>query len=170
MSDEEIKPLIGRPPIKIDFDDLDKLLLIHSTLEDCASFFDCSPETIERRVRDERGECFDDYAKRKRGLGKIGLRRRQYQLAMSGNTTMLIFLGKQWLGQGDTEQDRMEALQNMTPPEPNNVTPEEDRKTRLEIIKMILESRGKVNVVRTVEPQKEAVEISPPSFVGTQGS
>lgn len=35
------------------------------------------------------------------GVGKASLRRRQFEAAMDGNTAMLIFLGKNYLGQTD---------------------------------------------------------------------
>jgi len=37
----------------------------------------------------------------KRQAGFVSLRRKQYELAMAGNATILIFLGKQYLGQAD---------------------------------------------------------------------
>ncbi len=36
----------------------------------------------------------------------MSLRRRQYSAAMDGNSTMLIWLGKQWLGQKEPEKDK----------------------------------------------------------------
>jgi hypothetical protein len=39
-----------------------------------------------------------------RELGKVSLRRKQWELANKGNTTMLVWLGKQWLGQADKQE------------------------------------------------------------------
>ena len=44
---------------------------------------------------------FCDYIEQKRGSGKASLRRRQWQAAEAGDKTMLIWLGKNWLGQSD---------------------------------------------------------------------
>ena len=38
------------------------------------------------------------------GVGKASLRRKQFEAAMDGNTAMLIFLGKNYLGQTDQGQ------------------------------------------------------------------
>ena len=43
------------------------------------------------------------------GVGKASLRRRQFEAAMDGNTAMLIFLGKNYLGQTDQGQRAEEA-------------------------------------------------------------
>ena len=47
---------------------------------------------------------FAEYFEQKRGKGKIALRRKQYDVAMSGNVTMLLWLGKQYLGQSDKQE------------------------------------------------------------------
>lgn len=39
-----------------------------------------------------------------RDRARVSLRRVQYEAAMSGNTTMQIWLGKQWLGQKDRHE------------------------------------------------------------------
>lgn len=73
------------------------------TLNEIAGWFECSPDTIERRVKEVHGINFADYFGQKRGKGKIALRRKQMQVALSGNTTLLIWLGKQYLGQSDKQ-------------------------------------------------------------------
>lgn len=63
--------------------------------------FDCSRQTLYDHVRARYGEDFPIVYGLKRGSGKISLRRAQFAQALKGNTTMLIWLGKQYLGQGD---------------------------------------------------------------------
>lgn len=92
---------IGRPRIVIDWSDFNNLCGLHCTLTEIAGFFNCSEDTIERAVKREKKCTFADYYKQKTSLGKISLRRLQWQQAESGNTTMLIWLGKQELGQSD---------------------------------------------------------------------
>lgn len=89
----------GRPLIQIDWDKFDKLCAIHCTLEEIAFIFDCSPDTIERAVKREKDMGFADYIKKASAAGKMSLRRKQFEIALSGNVAMLIWLGKQWLGQ-----------------------------------------------------------------------
>lgn len=97
--------VMGRPKKPIDFDEMDKLLNIQATLNEIAGWFDCSEDTIEKRIKDEKGMTFTDYASLKRAGGKIALRRKQFQKAMDGDTQMLIFLGKVSLGQNDNNRD-----------------------------------------------------------------
>lgn len=94
----------GFPVIPIDWEQFDKLCALHCTLEEFANYFNCSIDTIEDRVLKEHGVRFSDYLRQKSGSGKISLRRKQYQTAMSGNVTMMIWLGKQWLGQSDKQE------------------------------------------------------------------
>jgi DNA-binding Xre family transcriptional regulator len=51
MADEPKK--MGRPVKTIDFEQLDRLCNIQCTLEEIASFFDVSADTIERRIKEE---------------------------------------------------------------------------------------------------------------------
>ena len=91
----------GRPRIKIDVEEFKKLCTMQATLEEIAGWFGCSEDTIERWCKRELKMCFADAFKRFSSSGKISLRRKQFQVAMDGNATMLIFLGKQHLGQSD---------------------------------------------------------------------
>ena len=87
----------------VDWDQFDKLCAIMATLSDIAGFFDCSEDTIERAVKRVKKCGFADYIKRKSAKGVVSLRRKQYEIAMTGNPTMLIWLGKQYLGQRDRQ-------------------------------------------------------------------
>jgi hypothetical protein len=70
-----------------------------------ASVVGCSVDTLEKR--------FSDLIKKGRESGKASLRRQQWALAQKGDKTMLIWLGKQYLGQRDQEpqtyDDKREA-------------------------------------------------------------
>jgi len=92
---------MGRPRIEIDWKELDKLCGLQCSLEEIAGWFDCSIDTIEARIKETHGMTFPEYFAQKRSSGKISLRRKQYETAMAGNPTMLIWLGKQYLGQTD---------------------------------------------------------------------
>lgn len=94
----------GRPQIEINWIEFDKLCGLQCTIHEIAGWFNCSVDTIERRVLSEHGVGFADYFAQKRSGGKISLRRKQYEIAMSGNPTMLIWLGKQYLAQTDKSE------------------------------------------------------------------
>lgn len=92
-------------PIIIDWKEFDKLCGLQCSLEEIAGWFNCSIDTIEKRVKETHGITFSEYFAQKRSGGKISLRRKQYETAMAGNPTLLIWLGKQYLNQTDkTEQ------------------------------------------------------------------
>jgi hypothetical protein len=91
----------GRPPVPIDWEEFDKLCGLHCTLTEIASWFGCSVDTIENRVKQEKGLGFSEYWAEKAEKGKIAIRRAQMQQALKGDRVLLIWLGKQLLGQRD---------------------------------------------------------------------
>ena len=103
---------MARPRKEIDKKEFESLLYIQCTLEEVTAYFDnklggCSEDTIERWCKREYGEKFADISAKKRSLGKIGLRRAQFDLAKR-SASMAIWLGKQYLGQTD-EPDNTDA-------------------------------------------------------------
>lgn len=91
----------GRPRIEIDWIECEKLAELQCTLAEVAGWFKCSEDTIEARLKEAHSLSFPEYIKKFGAKGLISLRRKQLQKAMEGNTTMLIWLGKQLLGQRD---------------------------------------------------------------------
>lgn len=84
---------------KIDKTTFEKLCGVWCTLDEIAGIFDVSEDTIERWCQDTYKTTFADIYKRKSSVGKVSLRRMQYDSAKKGNVTMQIWLGKQQLGQ-----------------------------------------------------------------------
>ena len=97
---DKIKKKMGRPKIEIDWDIFEDLCNIHCTLTEMAAFFKCSERTIERAVKRQYNETFVDTYKKKCGIGKMSLRRKQFVLADT-SAAMAIWLGKQYLNQRD---------------------------------------------------------------------
>ena len=92
----------GRPKKAIDFEQLQKLCGIFCTQEECASVLKVHVETIDRNCKDAGFTGgFSEYYKIHSAAGKASLRRMQFKSAMGGNTSMLIWLGKQYLRQTD---------------------------------------------------------------------
>lgn len=90
----------GRPKIDIDFKQLEGFCLIQCSLSEIATFFNCSEDTIERRVKEHFGVTFADYFAKKRIGGLISLRRNLFKLSEK-NAAVAIFLAKNWLGMAD---------------------------------------------------------------------
>ena len=85
---------MARPKKEIDEELLYKLALIHCTMIEMADIVGVSQDTLKRR--------YADIINKGKAEGKMRLRRKQVEVAMSGNHTMLIWLGKQMLGQRET--------------------------------------------------------------------
>ena len=76
---------------KIDPEQVEKLAMMGCKISEIAAFFDVNRKTIERN--------FGTILKKGKEKGKMSLRRKQYEVAMRGNVSMLIWLGKQMLDQ-----------------------------------------------------------------------
>jgi len=92
---------MGRPLVEIRWDEVEKLLELQCTQAEIASWFRCSEDTLSRACWREHDLSFAEYSRLKRGRGRIALRRAQWKAAITGNVTMLIWLGKQHLNQTD---------------------------------------------------------------------
>ena len=93
----------GRPQSQIDYEILDELCSLQCTGEEAASVLKIDYDTLNAALKRDGHIGFSEYLGKKRGKGKESLRRCQWKAAMAGNTTMLIFLGKQYLGQSDKQ-------------------------------------------------------------------
>ena len=109
----------GRPKKNIDQTEFEKLCGLQCTKEEIASWFNCSEDTIENWCHKTYKESFSVVFDKKRGVGKISLRRAQFRLAEK-NAAMAIWLGKQWLDQREpgvkvdvtTDNDQVQQFLN----------------------------------------------------------
>lgn len=87
--------IVGRGENKkvIPPDEVMKIAQLHATTEEIAAFFGVPEQTIRYN--------FGDIITKAKSETKIALRRSQIKLALDGNCTMLIWLGKQYLNQSD---------------------------------------------------------------------
>lgn len=102
---------MGRPKKVIDYELVSKLASIHCTQEEVASVIGFNRKVFERDKKIK--EVYDDGILK----GKSSLRRKQMELALAGNVSMLVWLGKQILGQTDkvhqtqnTQIDKLDLL------------------------------------------------------------
>lgn len=91
---------MARPRKVIDQKQFENLCGLQCTLEEICSFFDVCTDTLEAWCKRTYKANFSEVFAKKRGMGKISLRRNQWQLAAK-NASMAIWLGKQYLGQRD---------------------------------------------------------------------
>ena len=89
---------VGRPKLDIDPEQVRRLARLHCTMEEMARFFGCHRDTLHNN--------FSAEIDKGRAEGNISLRRKQWQMAVEkGNVVMLIWLGKQMLGQVNERLD-----------------------------------------------------------------
>jgi hypothetical protein len=94
---------MGRPEIPIDWHAAESAANLHATGEELAAMFQCSYATLERRIRSQYNMTFGEWYAIHSTKGKLSLRRKQYEVAMKGNTTLLCHLGTHWLDQHDKQ-------------------------------------------------------------------
>ena len=63
-----------------------------------------SDTTLNRRLKERNYENFEDFYKKHNDEGRMSLRRMQWSAAENGNSTMLVWLGKQYLNQKDKQE------------------------------------------------------------------
>ena len=96
--------------IEVDKTQFEKLCEIQCTQIEIAGWFRCLIDTIERWCKRTYKQSFADIFEEKRQVGRISLRRVQFQEALKGNTALLIWLGKQYLGQSDVEKSEIKQI------------------------------------------------------------
>lgn len=101
---------MGRPVIEIDYSLFESLCQIQCTLPEIAGVLKVSEDTVERRVKEHYGETFAETYKKHSAPGLMSLRRHQFRMAES-NATMAIWLGKQYLGQSDKTELKIDVNQ-----------------------------------------------------------
>lgn len=94
---------MARPLKVIDVELLKKLASIMCTGEEMAHILGVSVDTLERR--------YADVIKEAKSTGKMSLRRWQWEACKKGNPALLIWMGKQHLGQSDKQEVGMSVSQ-----------------------------------------------------------
>ena len=84
---------MARPKLNIDPKQVEGLAQIGCKNTEIAAFFGCTDDTITGRFSEELHKGRENL--------KLSLRRMQWQAAQNGSLVMMIWLGKQYLGQSD---------------------------------------------------------------------
>lgn len=96
----------GRPIKTIDFLEFQRLCNMQCTCSELAAWFDMDEDTLQARVKEYYGETFSVVKAKYMEGGKASLRRVQWHKAIEDkNVVMMIWLGKQILGQSDKKED-----------------------------------------------------------------
>lgn len=97
---------VGRPKLQIDAGMVEKLAGIGCPNTEIAAIIGCSVATLDRH--------FVDVIHKGRENLKTRLRKKQVEVALSGNIAMLIWLGKQMLAQSEKVENKTEITGGVT--------------------------------------------------------
>ena len=82
------------------WDQLDALI-VWASQEYCCEKLGINTDTLTRKIQEAHGMGFTEYKHKRKESMRINLLKKQYDVAMAGNVSMLIWLGKNELGQKD---------------------------------------------------------------------
>lgn len=77
-----------------------KMAELGTSNSEIAQFIEVDDSTLKRN--------YEKYLTKGRGVLKNKLRKKQIDIALNGNVTMLIWLGKQYLGQSESTQNEID--------------------------------------------------------------
>ena len=95
---------MGRPAVKIDLGELEKLYGMQCTDDEVAAFLSVSTRTLDRR---KKIKSFQEVIERTKAKGRVSVRRNLFRLASNGNVAAAIFLSKNLLGYKDYVANEM---------------------------------------------------------------
>jgi len=106
---------MSRPEKHIDWSAVDHLLMAGCLGTEIAAQFDMHQNTFYARVEEKYGMSFTHYCQEKRSKGDAMLRAKQYEKAMKGDNTMMVWLGKNRLKQKDRpiEDEQLENMEKL---------------------------------------------------------
>ncbi|MDN3507096.1 MAG: hypothetical protein P0S96_07700 [Simkaniaceae bacterium] len=100
----------GRPKLSIDWGEVDKYLQAGCSGAQVAAVIGVSADTLYRRCQTEQGASFSAILQEKRANGDAYLQLKQFSLAIQGDRGLLIWLGKQRLGQKDRPEEALTQI------------------------------------------------------------
>lgn len=96
----------GRPLLDLDPKVVEGMASVGATDMEIADFLGCSDDTVRNR--------FSDLLSKTRAGLKTRLRQAQIKVALGGNPTMLIWMGKQLLAQADQQNIRIGDIEMLS--------------------------------------------------------
>lgn len=94
----------GRPKININWDRVEELLEAGAGAEGIAALIGCDRDTLYKRCKKDKKCEFSTLRQLKRAKGDEMIREAQFKAAITGDKTMMIWLGKNRLNQVDKSE------------------------------------------------------------------
>jgi hypothetical protein len=99
---------MARPKADIDWKRVDELLEADCEGTEIAAYLGLVPDTLYKRCQEDNKLRFSDYLRQKKAKGNSLLKEKQFEKAISGDSGMLVWLGKNRLNQADKRQQTIE--------------------------------------------------------------
>lgn len=100
----EPKRSVGRPKANINWDDVAAMLEADCSAVSIADVLGIDEDTLRKRCPQDNNCSFSEFSRRNKAKGEKQLRAKQYEVALSGDKVMLVWLGKNRLGQSDKKE------------------------------------------------------------------
>ena len=103
---------MARPPKDLDLDMLERLAAVSLSQDEIGAIMGMTSRTIRRKLSSSKmaRDAYDRGYER----CKASLKRKQFEMAMDGQPTLLVWLGKQHLGQRDESRVQAQVDANVT--------------------------------------------------------
>lgn len=92
---------MAQPKKEFNWDKLDALLQFKVPLKFVGEYLEVSIDTVQRRIKNEKGVTFEEYAALKLQRTAVKLQQKAIEMALAGNTSMMIFALKNLAGWSD---------------------------------------------------------------------
>lgn len=93
--------------IEVNWDKLDALLQFKVPLKFVAEYLEVSIDVVQKRIKEEKGMTFEEYAALKLQRTSVKLQQKAIEMALAGNTSMMIFALKNLSGWSDKLESTM---------------------------------------------------------------
>lgn len=155
---------MARPKAQIDWNDVGQMLKCGCDTTSIATALGISTDTLYTRSKIDNKLDFSAFSQQKKAEGADLLRRKQFELALGGNVSMLIWLGKNRLGQAEKQEIKTQQLPASDSRKNDHLSPLIDHARRvyevytLEPLGMTFDSKNPEHQVGMKECLKQAIE------------
>ena len=112
---KKVKGQPGRPQIEIDWKAVNQYLIAGCSGQEIAGFLGIHPDTLYLAVKRKYNQVFTEYSAMYKQKGDAILKAKQFEAAINDkNISMLIWLGKQRLGQKDKNETDLTVTDMVT--------------------------------------------------------
>lgn len=101
--------MAGRPKAKIDWKKVDNMLIAGCTGTEVAANIGVHPETLYDACQEEYKTHFSEYSRQKKEKGFTMLKQKRFQIAMTGDNSMIMFLSKVMMGESEKQTVEVNA-------------------------------------------------------------